>query len=254
MRTDFNDFVTDFSSEYAAQYVVRRPQYPAALFDWLTDQSPTTQHAWDAGTGTGELAVPLADRFERVTASDGSADMLDNARPVPNVAYRHWPSETPELADDSVDLAVSGMALHWFDPEIYHPEVERVLRPGGLLVGLGFYFFEVGDGIGQLVQSWYEDQMTGFESPQLSLLREGFQNLHFPHDEIALPSFTMTESWSFHQLASFLYHWIVVKRAREAGVDALAELLPEVAARWPGGPDAPTEIAWPLFGRAATIG
>ena len=254
MHTEFNDFVTDFSAEYAAQYVVRRPRYPEALFDWLAAESPDTDHAWDAGTGTGELAVALAERFRRVTASDGSADMLANARPRPNIDYRHWPSETPDLPDRSVDLVASGMAMHWFDTEAFHPEAERVLRPGGLLAAVGFYFFEVEGGIGQLVRDWYEAEMTGYEFPQLTVLRHHYRHFAFPHQTIDLPAFTMTESWSYHQLASFLYHWIVVKRAPEAGVDALSDLLPQIAARWPGGPDTETVITWPLFGRAARVG
>ena len=250
---DFNDFVVDFSDEYAAQYVVRRPEYPDALFDWLAAEAPATEHAWDAGTGTGELAVPLAERFGRVTASDGNADMLANARRRTNVHYHHWQSEAPELTDDSVDLIVSGMAMHWFDGDLFHPEARRVLRADGLLASVGFYFFDVPNGIGGLVRDWYENIMTDFESPQLTVLREGFERLDFPFPTIEMPTFTMTQQWSYHQLSSFLYHWIVVKRAREAGTEALAELLPQMAERWPGGPDTETTITWPLFGKAARL-
>ncbi len=254
-NTNFNDFIVDFSDEYAAQYPVRRPQYPAALFEWLAAQSPGLDHVWDAGTGTGELAIPLADRFARVTASDGNADMLANARRRANVTYRQWSSEATELEDDSVDLIVSGMAMHWFEPVEFCAEAERVLRADGLLAAIGFYFFDVDNDIGQLVRDWYEADMTGYESPQLTVLRNSYAQLDFPYTDIDTPAFTMTAAWTYHQLASFLYHWIVAKRARQQGNDeALTELLSKVAERWPGGPDTEAMVSWPIFVRAARPG
>ncbi len=252
-RTDFDDFVTDFSPEYADQYKTRRPNYPAALIDWMAETAPNNGHAWDAGAGTGQLAVPLADRFEQVTASDSNGDMLANAVPHPSVTYQRWPSEATDLVDNSIDLISSGMAAHWFHPKAFNAEAERVMRPGGLLAAVGFYFFEIDHGVGDLVKDWYEDALTGHEWPQLTLLRQRYQNLDVPFEPVEMPPFVMIESWTFHQMAWFLHSWVVVKRAREAGADVLAELLPQVADRWPGGPDTETPVAWPLFGRASRL-
>ncbi len=252
---EFNRYVGDFSGEYAEQYVARRPAYPTELFDWLVANSPGTGHAWDAGTGTGELARPLADRFTVVTASDNNTDMLGEARQADNLSYHEWPSESPQLADGSVDLITAGMAAHWFSLDRFYPTCERVLRPGGLLAILGFYFFDIDDGIGELVSDWYHREMTGYEFPQLTMLRRHYVDFDFPFPVLDGLDFTMTASWSHAQLANFLRQWIVVKRAREAGVDALAELLPAIAERWPGdvnrGLDTEVEVRWPLFGRVA---
>ncbi|MEM9653104.1 MAG: class I SAM-dependent methyltransferase [Actinomycetota bacterium] len=251
--TDFDRFIVDFSPEYAEQYTTRRPGYPDELIDWMAGLAPARDHVWDAGTGTGQFAVPLGSHFDRVTASDSNQDMLANATRHPNVTYHHWPSEVPELPDRSVDLITAGMAVHWFDADVFNPEARRVLRPDGALAAFAFYFFEIDHGIGSLVKEWYEDSMTGYEWPQLTVLRQGYQNFELPFEPIEVPAFTMNESWTFHQMAWFLHSWIVVKRARTAGVDALSELLPQVADRWPGGPDTRTSVRWPLFGRASRL-
>jgi SAM-dependent methyltransferase len=49
-------------------------------------------------------------------------------------AYEGTAEEIP-LPDASVDAVVAGQAYHWFDPERAHPEIARVLRPGGVFAG-----------------------------------------------------------------------------------------------------------------------
>lgn len=260
--TDFNEFVGQFSTEYATEYTVVRPTYPAELFDWLAATAPTTGHAWDAGTGGGELAVQLAERFDRVTATDSNADMLASARVDPGVTYRQLTSESAAetFTPGSVDVVTSGMAAHWFDLDVFYETSRAALAPGGLMALIGFYFFdvengsEVENGIGDHITNWYLDKMTGYESPQLTLLRTGYQDLAFPFEDIETPAFEMTADWNLGQLAAFLSNWIVIKRAREAGVDVLAELIPELARLWPKSTDEVLQIRWPLFLRAATFG
>ncbi len=61
-------------------YPLRAP-YPPEVFDRLREliaDSPPT--VLDAGTGTGELARPLAPRVERVDAVDWSALMLSKGK------------------------------------------------------------------------------------------------------------------------------------------------------------------------------
>ncbi|MGH3717096.1 MAG: class I SAM-dependent methyltransferase [Micromonosporaceae bacterium] len=41
-------------------------------------------------------------------------------------------AEDIPLPDGSVDAVIAGQAYHWFDPATAHPEIARVLRPGGV--------------------------------------------------------------------------------------------------------------------------
>ena len=63
----------DHFSAHAAIYRAARPDYPAALYDFLVEAAPSNERAWDAGCGNGQASVDLAARFREVVASDPSA-------------------------------------------------------------------------------------------------------------------------------------------------------------------------------------
>ncbi|WP_091759987.1 class I SAM-dependent methyltransferase [Pedococcus cremeus] len=80
-------------------------------------------HAWDAASGTGDLALALSRRCERVTASDASAravaltrDLLSDASA--SVVVNALP-EVPPLAE-APDLVVLAEVLY------YLPEADRI--------------------------------------------------------------------------------------------------------------------------------
>ena len=58
----------DHFSGHADSYHEARPTYPDALFDWLAQQAPDRELAWDAGCGNGQATTALAQRFGRVFA------------------------------------------------------------------------------------------------------------------------------------------------------------------------------------------
>jgi hypothetical protein len=51
----------DFSP-VAERYVRARPTYPDALFEWLANEAPALDVAWDCATGSGQAAQSLAAR------------------------------------------------------------------------------------------------------------------------------------------------------------------------------------------------
>src|SRR5216117_700666 len=92
----------DHFSDVAAAYAAHRPTYPAALVDFLAEVAPRRLLAWDAGCGSGQLALLLADRFERVIATDASAEQIARAAPHPRVEYALAPAEASGLPDGVV--------------------------------------------------------------------------------------------------------------------------------------------------------
>jgi malonyl-CoA O-methyltransferase len=103
------------------------------------DASP----AWalDVGTGTGWCAAALVQRYPaaRVLALDIAEPMLRAARQRVGVAPgRHYlggDAEALPLADGSVDLVVSNLAVQWCaDLAQAFREFRRVLKPGGLVL------------------------------------------------------------------------------------------------------------------------
>ena len=71
--------------EQAKLYAEYRPDYPAALFDFIASLALTKKLAWDCATGNGQAAVGLAEHFARVIATDASAEQISHARPHPRI-------------------------------------------------------------------------------------------------------------------------------------------------------------------------
>jgi ubiquinone/menaquinone biosynthesis C-methylase UbiE len=92
--------------------------------------------ALDAACGSGRYSEYLAGRGHQVIGIDSSPDMLDRARArVSSGQFFLGDLHRLPLPDNSVDLAVSGLALsHVSTLAPVMAEFARVLRPGGHLV------------------------------------------------------------------------------------------------------------------------
>jgi ubiquinone/menaquinone biosynthesis C-methylase UbiE len=93
----------------------------------------------DVGSGTGTLAIALAERGARVEALDGDPDVLERAQAKPGAQRVRWHEARADalpLADASCDRVVCSLVLHHLSDTVKHAalrEALRVLRPGGRL-------------------------------------------------------------------------------------------------------------------------
>lgn len=102
----------------------------------------------DLGSGTGYATRPLRERYpdSHLVSLDLAPAMLALARTATQPSWvkqlisparMSWlcaDGESLPLADASVDLVFSNLALQWCDPVRIFAEAVRVLRPGGLLL------------------------------------------------------------------------------------------------------------------------
>ena len=247
MTEEFQDHFSARSAGYAAY----RPSYPAALFRWLAESSPGRETAWDSGTGSGQAALGLAPYFPQIVATDASASQLEHAKPAAGVEYRVAPAESSGLGDRSVDLVTVAQALHWFDRPRFFAEVNRVLRPGGLLACWMYNRMEVSPEFDRLVGRLYTDVVGPFWPGDRVLVDQGYRTIDFPVPELTPPSFEMTEQWSLHHLVGYLRTWSAVARyLKEKGQDPVAMVEPELKAVW-GDPERTRTVRWPLALRVA---
>ncbi|GIG62326.1 type 11 methyltransferase [Longispora fulva] len=115
----------------ATDYDTHRPSYPAEALRWLLGERPL--RVVDLGAGTGLLTrvlVALGHEVLPVEPDPGMRARLDAA--TPGVTSLDGSAEHIPLPDASVDAVVAGQAYHWFDRERAHPELARVIRPGGV--------------------------------------------------------------------------------------------------------------------------
>lgn len=130
-----------------AHYALFRPSYPRALYtEILLPYHCGQRHMLvDLGCGPGTVTRPLSRHFARTVGTDPSAAMLATARSLtpeagyPGVAFQASPAEhLPFLADGEADMAVAGLAAHFFPAAEWWAEMARVVRPGGTVAVWGY--------------------------------------------------------------------------------------------------------------------
>jgi SAM-dependent methyltransferase len=123
----------------AAAYAEHRPGYAEAAVRWALDPIRDRRPALvvDVGAGTGKLTAALVGLGAEVTAVEPDQQMLaELRRAMPEVRSVPGSAEEIPLPDASMDAALAGQAMHWFDMDRAIPEIARVLTPGGVLAGL----------------------------------------------------------------------------------------------------------------------
>ena len=243
----------DHFSAKAAEYAKFRPRYPAGLFDFLGAQAPARRAAWDCATGSGQVAEGLSPRFEKVYATDASAEQVRHAPPLANISYRVEPAESSSLPDRSVDLVTVGQALHWLDPDRFYDEVRRVARPGALVVAWCYNLLSCDAGVDRVIQEFYRDVVGPYWPPERALVERGYQDLPFPFAPAEVPDFSLEAHWNLAQLLGYLSTWsasAAYRRARGEGpTDVIAGAL---TAAW-GLPADCRRIKWPLHFLAGRV-
>lgn len=243
----------DQFSRQAPAYARYRPGYPAALFDWLASIAPGGERAWDCGTGSGQAAIGLAERFAEVIATDASAEQIGHAVPHEHLLYRVAPAEHSGIPDATVDLVTVAQAVHWFDFDRFYAEVERVLRPNGVIAVWSYHLSQSDPSIDALLHRFYFEILGPYWSPRIALVNDLYRTLPFPFEEIDPPQLTVEALWRLDELAGYLGSWSATQRFREMnGRDPIMEIRDELERAW-GAPEQPRRLTFPLAIRAGRV-
>lgn len=244
----------DHFSGVAAGYARYRPDYPAALFDWLAEVAPRRELALDCACGSGQAARPLARRFARVVATDASLQQLGSAPWIENVSFCAAPAEAAPLAAGTVDLVTVGQALHWFDLDAFAAEVRRVLVPGGVVAAWTYGLPQVDDDeIGAVVSHFITDTMWSYWPPETTHVIDGYASLELPFPALEPPPFEMSVGWTLPRFLGFTRTWSGVARWVEMhGDDPVEGLAAQLRPLWGSDEDLRT-IRWSLKIRAGRV-
>lgn len=225
------DFKDHFSG-HARAYGAYRPHYPAALYDWIASLVPEGGRAWDCATGNGQAACALAEHFD-VVATDASAQQIAAATPHPRVRYTVAPAEASGLDAHSVDLVTVAQALHWFDVPAFAAEVERVLRPSGLVVAWCYALFSFQAEVDGPIASLYHDEVGPYWPPERDHVEAGYQTLPWPWETLAVPDLAIEVEWTLEQTLGYLRTWSASRRyLADRGQDPVERLEPSLRAAW----------------------
>jgi SAM-dependent methyltransferase len=238
---------SDHFSGVASEYAEYRPLYPDALFDWLAGLAPRRDLAWDCATGSGQAAVALAARFDRVVATDASAGQIAAATRYPRVEYRVAPAEASGLQPGSVDTLTVAQALHWFDRPAFYAEARRVLRRDGVVAAWTYGHPSIDEPRADAVlQRFYSRTVGPYWPPERALVDAAYRTIEFPFAEVEPPAFEMETRWTLDSLVGYAATWSAVTRFRAAtGEDPMPDFAAALEAAW-GDPGLARRIAWPL--------
>ncbi|HEX4706273.1 MAG TPA: class I SAM-dependent methyltransferase [Candidatus Udaeobacter sp.] len=243
----------DHFSKQAADYAKFRPNYPQELFNYLGKIAPSRQLAWDCGTGNGQAAVGLASVFDRVIATDASANQIANAQPHQRVEYSVAPAERSGLQSATVDLIMVGQALHWFDLDGFYQEARRMLKDKGVLAASAYNLLKIDPPIDEILRRYYHDVVGPFWTPERKLV-ETFAEIPFPFHEISSPKFEMRAHWNLDHLIGYLRTWSASQRFMEAKhTDPVEQINESLRTAW-GDTTQTRKIIWPLTIRVGVKG
>jgi SAM-dependent methyltransferase len=131
-------YAAQFEDDSVARAYHTRLPYPEELFEVLSGlMPPGPRHVLDLGCGTGDVALGLRGRVERVDAVDPSPAMLRAARSRPGAddPRLRWVAARAEdfRPRRRYSLIVAAESFHWMDWWAVLSWIPRALLPGASL-------------------------------------------------------------------------------------------------------------------------
>lgn len=235
----------DRFSGHAADYARYRIDYPGELFDFVLNHVPARQAAWDCATGNGQAAGALANYFEQIEATDLSQRQLDNAVKRHNITYQVANAEAAPFADETFDLVTVGQALHWFDVPAFHAEVQRVLKPKGIIAEWGYGLNEVNAPIDALVRFIYREVVGPFWDPMRQHIETEYRTLPFNFADVKRTRLVARREWLVEWYMNYLRTWSAVQGFRKQhGFDPIDQFDSDFRRLWGTGH---REVRFPIF-------
>jgi len=243
----------DHFSQQAVDYARYRPDYPAALFEYLASLAPSRKIAWDCGAGNGQAALGLAPYFDLVIATDPSEQQIRQATPHEKIKYVVAPAEQTDILPQTVDLIAVAQALHWFDFARFHAEVRRVAQPRAIIAVWMYNLLYTEPAVTKIINEYYFDIVGPYWPPERTHIESEYRTIPFPFAEIHAPAFKLERHWTLAELLGYLNTWSATQRyLAQHGAHPLEKIADKLTAAWGDGETA-KRLEWPLLLRVGKV-
>lgn len=220
----------DFFKAQSKEYSRFRPEYPRALFEYISSLAPTSALAWDFACGTGQAARGLAPFFEKVLATDASPEQLAEAELPKNVTSLpfnadHGCLEEIFVATHSVDTLCVAQAVHWFAHDRFFEMAKSALKPNAAVVVWGYGVFKGDPALERLVEEFSNTTLGSLWSAGNRVLVNGYKDLYFPLTKLPTPRLQMKAEWNADQILGYLSSWSATQKFKDThGADPLLRI------------------------------
>jgi ubiquinone/menaquinone biosynthesis C-methylase UbiE len=235
----------------AAQYSAFRPHYPDAMIDYILTFVKDNQAALDVATGNGQVARKLSPHFKKVFATDISAKQLENASPAENIIYQFSPAEKTSFENHQFDLITAAQSVHWFDFDLFYKEVQRILKPEGIFVVMGYGLFSTNPDSDKILRDFYSNIVGPYWDVERKYIDENYQTIPFPFDEIPVKKFYNHFDWTFGQLTGYLETWSATQHYIKANNNNPVDLIREPL--WKSWETSNKKVVFPLLLRIGKL-
>lgn len=247
LRQEITMTFKDNFSKQADIYAKYRPHYSQELYAFLATLTHERKLAWDCGTGNGQAALGLAEFYESVLATDPSPQQIANCIPHPQIHYKVETAENSSIPSETADIITIANALHWFNHDAFYKEVNRVLKPGGVIAAWAYLNPSVNPAVNEVITYLHDNILGDYWLAENRHVENGYNTIPFPFQPISSPVFTSEKQMNLDDFIQFLNTWSATQRFINTNntnpVDIVAKKLREA---W-GHPDDENTISWELF-------
>ncbi|GFQ95641.1 methyltransferase [Trichonephila clavata] len=231
-------------AKHAQLYAKYRPNPPESFINsivtYLKSKITTPlKKAIDVGCGSGQSTVVLSPYFDSVLGIDVSEAQIECAKQMhtlSNVEFRVSKGETLPATSSSVDLVTFSQSLHWFNTCEIFPEVQRVLKPNGVIAAYGYWIPipKINDEskdkeIDQLINQYlHEERLGSYWDKERYIVQEHYINISLPFkDKCRLSLVQKTES-SLADYIGYFSTWSSYQKLLKADSEKAEQLLHEI--------------------------
>lgn len=238
--------IDNFSTQ-AKIYQKFRPVYPPKLYDFILSHVKNKQNVWDCGTGNGQVALVLAEHFQKVAATDISENQINNAPRKENIQYEVLRAEQTHFEAASFDLITVAQAIHWFDFEAFFKEVKRVGKVGSVVAIFGYGLLKIETEIDQQIDHFYTKIIGPYWNVERRHIDKAYESVPFPFEVIPVEeTFFIETTWTIHQLEGYLNTWSSVQRfIKKEGYNPVDGFIENLKKIWRD--DTEKSVRFPIF-------